>query len=304
MICPKCNSNVNEGSTFCMNCGANLSVTQPVQQTPSISEVPVQPVPTPSISEVPVQQVNEVPVSAVPVQPAQNVSVQPAPTPVNNASVSGATLNYLMYLLTTLLKPFKNFKDEESKLANPGTALVLTAIVSGIMTIITTIMTVLSVVRVGSFSFSDGFTTKWEWSNLKEVKWLQTIGGGFLTGAGIVLAITVVFYLGSLIIKKQLNFAKALSISATAMIPMIAGTLILAPLGGIVWEPLSIIFGVSGVVYSLVIFHELMNNQLDLEKDVKIYFNLACYGILILGLYFVSMEILESSISDLFSMFD
>lgn len=42
MICPRCNSNVNEGSSFCMNCGANLSATQQVQPTPSTNEVPEQ----------------------------------------------------------------------------------------------------------------------------------------------------------------------------------------------------------------------------------------------------------------------
>lgn len=294
MTCPKCGSNNIDGSSFCIKCGTNL---KEMQQSTPINNAPVQ-----NNQQMNIQQ--EQPIYEQPsTYNQQTVQQQPAYNQQNvqqvsnNANVSTASLNYLMYVIAILLKPFKSFKDEEAKLNNAKTSIVLTLIISGIMTIIKLVKTIFSTVRVASYSWTDGYTYSWQWNNLKNIKWIEVIGKKFLIYACIIFAIALVFYLGSLIIKKQLSFIKSLSITSTSIIPVVIGAMIISPLAGKLWSPLSIVFMIIGSIYSLIILYELMNNELKLDSDTKIYFNLACLSILAVVGCYTFMKLFMSSVT-------
>lgn len=289
MTCPNCGANNIEGSSFCIKCGTNL---KEIQQTTPINGEPIQ-----NKQQINVQQEQQTtPINGVPIQNEQQINMQQA-QPVSNTNISTNTLNYLMYIVAILLKPFKSFKDEESKLNNTKTSFILAFIVTGAMTVINLIKTIFATVHVASYSWSDGYKYSWEWSNLKNIKWLEVIGKNFLIYACVIFAITLVFYLGSLIIKKQLSFIKSLSISTTSVIPAVIGIMVLSPLVGKIWSPLSIVFMIVGAVYSLIILYELMNEELKLDSDIKIYFNLVCLGILAVAGYYAYMKLFMSSIT-------
>lgn len=216
----------------------------------------------------------------------------------SSSNVSTAPLNYLMYIIAVLIKPFKNFKDEETKLNNTKHSFILALIISGTMTIINLIKTIFLTVRVASYSWTKGYTYSWEWDNLKNIKWLEVVGKNFLIYVGIILAVALVFYLGSLIVKKELSFVKSLSIALIAIIPVVIGAMIISPLVEKIWNPLSVVFTVVSGTYSLIILYELMNDKLKLDEDIKIYFNVVCLGILAVAGYYVYMKLLISSVTD------
>lgn len=285
MICPNCGTTNIDGSSFCIKCGSSLQV---MQQTP------INPIPNQNVEQV--QQPMMQPEQPV-IQQNYNQNIVEPQINSQNSNVSTASLNYLMYILAVLTKPIKGFKDEEAKLNNTKTAFIFTLIVTAAMTIINLFKTIISVVRVYDFSFSKGDTYSWQWENLKDIKFVEVIGKNFLIYACAILSIAIVFYIGSLIIKKQLNFIKSLSIATTSIIPAVIGFMILSPLGNLIWEPLSIIFSVAGLTYSLIILYELINNELKLEGDMKVYFNLACFGLLIFAGYFAYMKLFMPSVS-------
>ena len=278
MNCTNCGTYNNPQSKFCIKCGNALN-TDNLNQANELNQ------------NVNPQQSYQQPVQPQMQQPINNVQTTQA------VNVNTSPLNYLMYLIAILIKPFQCFKEEEDKLNNGKTSIILTLIVTVVMTLSNLIQTILSTVRVASYSWTDGYTYSWQWDNLKNIKWLEVIGKNFLIYAGIILAITIVFYLGSLVVKKQLSFIKSLSISATSVIPAVCGAMILSPILGMIWSPLSMVFTIIGLVYSLIILYELMNNELNLEKDKKIYFNLVCFGILIIAGYYAYMKLFMSSVT-------
>lgn len=328
MNCPNCGTLNNQNSKFCIKCGNQLSTNDAEQMI----SIPInEPVSTISHSEnnmYPGEQIQSnnsdmnymkseynqstQNINSTDYQSNDNVGIQgnvyqrPVYTQtttqqsVNSGSsnVSTAPLNYLMYIIAVLIKPFKSFKDEETKLNNTKQSFILALIISGAMTIINLIKTIFSTVRVVSYSWTKGYTYSWEWDNLKNIKWLEVIGKNFLIYAGIILAIALVFYLGSLIVKKELNFVKSLSIASTAIIPVVIGAMIISPLVGKIWNPLSVVFTVVSGTYSLIILYELMNDKLKLDEDIKIYFNVVCLGILAVAGYYVYMKLLMSSVTD------
>ena len=312
MTCLKCGAINIDGSSFCIKCGANL---KEMEQNVTINNTPIQNEqqmcmqPENQINNqqqafgTPVAQENQTlnqqtiygrETIAQESQVFSQANVQQM-SPTTN--VSESPLNYLLYIINVLIKPFKSFKKEEQKLNDSKTSFILALIVSGGMTIINLIKTIFTTVRVKSFSFTEGYVSTWQWDNLKNIKWVEVIGKNFLIYLCILFAIAIVFYLGSLIIKKQLNFMKILSIASTAVLPAIICGMIISPLAGKVWSPLSIIFMVAGGVYSLLILYELVNDDLKLDGDIKIYFNLICLSILVVAGYYVFMKLFMSSVT-------
>ena len=122
MNCPKCGAENINGSTFCIKCGTNLKELQ-------------------SINDAPINEQVE----------AQN---QPIQQPTNQVSI--VSLNYFMYFIAILLKPFQCFKEEETKLNHAKTSVLLTLIVSGIMTFANMVKTIFTTVRVASYTLTNG----------------------------------------------------------------------------------------------------------------------------------------------------
>ena len=297
MTCPKCGTTNTEESTFCIKCGTNLKETQPEpsneqltennqsqpEQNNNIQENQSQPEQNTTTEQTETKENTQV--------QQQNQNNEQQKTVNNNSNVNKASLNYIMYIVAILLKPFKSFREEESKLNDPKTSFILTLMISGAMTIINLIKTILLTVHVPSYSFSEGYSYSWQWDNIKNIKWIEVIGKNFLIYTGIIFAIAIVFYLGSLVIKKQISFIKTLSISASSMIPAVLGIMVISPIAGKIWVHLSVIFMIVGAVYSFVIFYELMNDELKLEGDTKVYFNLVCLGILAIAGYYAYMKL-------------
>jgi len=279
MICPNCNTENNTNSKFCIRCGSNL-----IGQT-----IPTE------------QNLNQFNMNQQIIEPQVQTYNQPqmASQPINNSSVSYAPLNYLMYIIAVLLKPFKCVKEEESKLSNPKTALILSSIVAGAMMLIDLLKTMISSVFVKTMDLTTfQYKTTMELSNLKNLDYLSLIGKNLLMYAGIIVAITLVYYLASLVFKKSLNFIKTLSIAATSLLPYVILGMVVSPILGKIWAPLSIVALVIGIVYSVLIFFNLINNEVDLENtDLKIYFHLICLSILGIAGYYLFVNMLTSSIT-------
>lgn len=275
MICSKCGANNIEGSSFCIKCGTNL---KEIQQSQSFNREPIQ-----SQQQVSVQQEN------------QMYSQQQVNTQQNIQKTKEGSLNYFSYIIAVLLKPFKSFNEEEVKLSNAKNSLILTLIITIAMTLVNLVTTIFTTVRVSDFDWSAGYTYSWQWDNLKYINWGSVIGKNFFMYLCAIFTVAAIFYIGSLIVKRELNFIKSLSITTTSILPAIMCSMIISPLIGKIWSPLSIVFTSVGIIYSLIILYELMNTELKLDKDKKIYFNLVCFGILTIAGYYAFIKLFASS---------
>ncbi len=274
MKCFKCGGENQENATFCIQCGANLREVQNENaflQTESIQQSP------------PINIPNNTMQTTMPNQPMPSPSV--------------SKLNYPMYMLAILLKPIRSFQEEEEKFTSPKTAFLLSLFMVIFMTIASLIQTIFQTVRVASFSLSSGYTTTFQWENLKNLNWFTVIGKDFLIAAGLLFAIAGVFYLGSFLVKKQFNFLKSLAITATAIFPFIVLGLFLSPIFGMIWSPLGLVLTVISIFDSFLILFELMNRALQLEGDIKVYFNVACFSILIIAGYYIYINLILNPVA-------
>lgn len=290
MNCPNCGTSNNAGSKFCIRCGqsleeAQVSTEQPVQTPePSFQEAPSQP-----INNTPIQSENNFQTNVASQQP-MNTNTAPA------AKVS--FMGYFFIILAVILKPFTAFKEELNKFNSFKNSAIMSLIVSGVGTLINLITTMLNSVMVKSYDWSSGgYKTTWTWENLKEIKYLEVVGKNFLIYLGVIVAIAVVYYIASLIVKKQTNFSRLLGISAIAVAPMLVCSLVLSPLLALIWAELAMPITLIGAVYTIVLVYEGMNNEVLVDGNAKYYFNLVCLSILGIAAYYLYMKLFMSSIS-------
>ncbi len=294
MICPNCGMDNIQGSSFCVKCGNKLNtenVNNNFQQQ--------------------VQEVNNVQANNQVGNPfVQNTMQQN--NYVNNVNVvtnTNKAMNFFMYILMILIKPFKTFKEEEEKLTDTKNSLILSGIVVGLMLVINLIKSMITTVFTKKMDYTTfKLKTVIDFSNLKNLDWLDLLGKHLLIYAGIILAIAVVYYLASLVFKKNGNFIKLLSISATSLIPFTLVGMFASFVLGKIWSPLYIVCVIVSLIYSVLILVSLINKQFEFENnDTKIYFHLICLGVLAVAGYYLYMKYfvlgtISSKVSDVLDL--
>lgn len=327
MICSKCGMQNMNGTKFCVKCGNSLTTqtvnysqlnqntgyqnVQPTSQQPyqNVSYQSTQPInqnssyQSTNINQQMNQNIGQTSINSNMTQQTQT-SGSYTNQYKNNKSTSKTIIGFISTILAVVLKPYTTFKEELDNYDDFKNSAILSLIISIGATLISLITTMINAVRVTSYYSKE---TKWVWENLKHLNYIQLIGKNFLIYLGIILSIAVVYYIVSLIIKKQVNFSRLLGISALAITPMLACTLILSPLLALILSELSMPIMLVGIVYTIILLYEGMNSQIKLEGNIKYYFNLICFSILMVSAYYLFMKLFMSSLvgglSDIFDMF-
>lgn len=267
-VCPNCGITNLANAKFCIKCGANLEVNNNMNS---------------------VLQNNNFDNGTY-----NNMNNTNNVNSYNNNQVSSGKLDYVKYLLGSLLKPYDTYKNNESTLGDIKNASILTLIVVGIMTAINLLSTMISAVRHKSF-FSGEVT--WNWDNLGDVEYFKVIGLDLLVYAGIIAAIAGVYYLGSLVIKKNAKFSNLIGAATTSVVPFATCSLLLSPILSMIYSPLGIATTVVGFVYTLVTLIELVNDIVVIDnKNTRIYYHLVCLSTVIIVGGFIAYKVLVNSI--------
>ncbi len=280
MICPNCGGENTEGSIFCVKCGINL------KETTTQDEIK----------------------TTEPNQKKEQLNNQ-STNQQKFEEVKKTAVHYFKYAKDVLLNPYKTFKEKETELTETKNALIFSGILAVVMMLITLLTAMITSIFVKELSAKTfELHTVVKFSNLGDLNYLVLIGRNLLIYAGIIAAIAGVYYIVSLIFKKESKFTKLLSISATSIIPFIALGMILSPILSLIWTPLSIIAKVGGLVYSILVFMSLIKEELSFEtKDLEIKFHLICLTILgTIGYYLyikLFMAVVNSGLNDLLNIF-
>lgn len=294
MNCPNCGAFNNQGSKFCIKCGQNISYEQ--SQNVVSQEIPIQ-----NMNNGTNQNSFQTNVNSIQNQSLNNVTQ-------SNEGFKVSFMSYIFIILAVILKPFTAFKEELNKFETLKNSALLSLIVSGFATIVNLIKTMFNTVRVKDYNWlSSEYTTTWEWKNLEKLDYIEVIGKNFLIYLGIIVAIAVVYYIASLIVKKQTNFSRLLGISALSVVPIFICAFVLSPLISMIYVPLGMAVIVVGAVYTIILLYEGINNEILIEGNAKFYINLICLSVLAIAAYYVCIELFMSSVSsglgDLLDMF-
>ena len=270
MICKNCGKENENNSKFCIYCGGNLmDNVQPVE---------------PTVQSAPVQE----PVNMVP----------PVATPAPAKKGSSFVKEYFNKLKNYLLKPLESINEED----DIKTVGIFGGIFVGLMVVINLLMTMISSLKQTSYDFWTGkTTTSFSFENLGDLNYVSLIFKNLLIYAVVILAIAAIFYIGSLIIKKEVKFPKLLNIVFVTVIPYFLGSVVAGSILGIIYSPLATIVTIASSIYSICIFAYLINKTVQLDGMKCVLYNAACYATIVLITYFVIIKFITSTISGITS---
>ena len=285
IICPKCGNENIKGSSFCVTCGSMLE--------PVVEPTVVEPAVEPTVVEPAVE-------NNVFTNTDTNTNTYNTQSSVNNKNSLDIS-DCVNTFVNTLIKPFKTYKEKKEKMTDIKYSGVIAGIGILAVTLINLVNVIINTVKVKTYSWINGNQTKWVWENIKDVNFIKVIGGTILAGVLVIALTAAVYYIASLILKKNKKFTDMLPIAVMGFVPIACGIFLAILLGFINGTVSSFALGI-GFIYSLVMVIELVNDLLEIEdKDKKIYVNSACLFALftILG-YIVYRIVLDTIVTKLF----
>lgn len=208
-------------------------------------------------------------------------------------------------LKNILLKPVSTMEEHQEKLSDKKESLIFSGIIAGLMLVVTLIQTLISSCFVESYDFKTFKpVTEFSIEGIKNVKWLSEIFNNALVIILWMGAIALIYYLATIIIKKDGNFFKNLNNTAASFLPIIIGAGIVSPILGLINSYLTIIVVIATGVYSILVLLELMNNQIKFKtKDGKIYFNFITLSLIAGGIYYLLTLTITNAINSNISSF-
>ena len=293
MICENCGTENSSEYSFCMKCGHELKPNQNKE-----------------VENLEIIEENNKPnqVIETPTQENQNINNQNNQNQPNNLKQNN-NISYVKYVIDFIKQPFKTFKENESNLIDKKTSLIFSGIVAVVMMVITLLKAMIMSVFSKTYDFSSLSTkTVIDFSRLENLDYVSLIFKNLIIYVAIIAIIALVYYIVSLVMKKNTDYFKMLVLTSTSIIPFIISGMLLAPILGIIWSLLGVVATIIGAVYSLLIFINLIDDEFKLESiDKKIYFHLICLSIIGSITYYLYFKIIfgsqSSSVSNILDLF-
>lgn len=181
---------------------------------------------------------------------------------------------------------------------------IVALIISVIATFIALLIKVYTIVKLDYEVFnSNGKLTSWYFENLDNYNMLNIVGNYFVTFIGFIFIIAAVFYMASLIVKKEINFGKTVGITSMALIPAYVMVLIIAPILGKLYYPLAIIAIVKGIAFSSITIFKVLNDKMKLNSQQFLYVNIAVSVVIAIASYFLILNVILTEISGFMNVF-
>lgn len=187
-----------------------------------------------------------------------------------------------------LLKPVESFKDSKNDdIKKVGINAGITVVVMMLVNLVCSMIT--AVTLFGGVDFD----------NLNDLDYVSLIFKNLLIYAVVIAAIAAVFYIGTLIIKKEVKFSKFLAAASIAAIAWSAALVVITILG-IISDKIAVAAVIIGMVYVISLFAHLVNSEVKLEDYKLVLYNVACYSVIFVTSYYIITNYIKDSILGMF----
>lgn len=205
--------------------------------------------------------------------------------------------NFFVYLKDVFVSPAKSTKKALKKVKSTQDAFMLSLFVVLTALVTNLVVNMVSCIFVKQYSFMEGTKLVIDFAQIGKLDYISLIFKTFGIFAVIILAMASVYYIASLVIKKEVPYRKFLIVSTNAFIPVAFVTLLVCPILSIISASISSILALLAMLYMGFILVSGMNSLVEIQDtDRKMYFHLICLGILLIAIYFIVVEIFKSAV--------
>ncbi len=275
MVCPNCGKEVKEGAKFCVGCGMALNNDTNKEISPT--------------------EENKQGVEFKEKVSSTVLEMKANAKKAADSDFMKFVISTLMFLFNCLMKPIKTLKEKIDEYSKVDKACILAGVVAlGTMIIRVVVEFLMALIRKQCV-----FTTcATVGEKLKAIDWMGITLKHLIIILMVMFAIAAIYYVASLIAKKNINYMRLLTITAVSFVPACLTMYLLTPIFGWLNVHLGVIVTIVGMIYSLVIFFTAINDEIKFDSaDKSIYFNLICASIIVIILYFIGYNMAANTIA-------
>jgi len=221
-------------------------------------------------------------------------------TPKNMESAKKLFVNKNFNVFKALWKsatePMSYYTEESDKLKDPKNTAVYVGVIAVASSIFTLLIKLISVLLKGKECVLGYCVETPLDARMAQVDWWTLTWQNFLYPILIVLALASIFYLGALVIKKKLDYVKLIGLSATAMLPYLVTSVVIAPILGSLWIQLGLIITMTALLYAFTLFVFFIKYEINYKEktDLLMYYFLGCFAAISTVVYLVINQMFKA----------
>lgn len=281
MICIKCGAKNKKGAAFCSKCGNALEVIEEKKVTKKKIEKKEE-----VKEETPVENVNVI-------EEKTGVDFENKKDDITITIDKQKYISLWNYIVDGIFRPIttnekilKDGNDMEEAITRVFKVGVVGMLVNLVMTMIRSIF-----VKTPTL---EGFKTVIDVTGLKELDYLSLIFKNLIIYLIIMCLVACIYYLGSLVLKKELKFENLLTISANSFIEVIATFIFLYQIVILFSVKLSIVVLILGMILYMLVLTKNISREIKLnDPNKEILFHVCSLGLLLL----IAVQSIESWIT-------
>lgn len=282
MICKKCGAKNKKGASFCSKCGNELTV-EVVKKTKKVETVPEE------IEEVKKEKEPRV----TPLEEKTGVDFENRTDDITITIDKQKYISLWNYIVEGVLRPIstneKTLKEDKT-LEESCTRVFKVGLVGMLVNLV---MTMVKSIFVKTPTI-DGFKTVIDVSGLKDLDYLSLIFKNIILYLIFITLVACIYFLASLVIKKEMKFENLLTISANSFIEIIASIIFLYQLVSLFSVKISLVVLLLGIILYVLVLTKNINKEVKLnDPNKEILFHVCSLGLLLL----IVMQSVESAIT-------
>lgn len=194
----------------------------------------------------------------------------------------------LMFILAAAMKPLTAIKSKIEEYSDVKKCGILVGVVALGRMLINLLSNIISVVFVKQYNLFKGTTSlEVSFDNLGNLNYFDLIVKQFIGFIIVVAAVAGIYYIVSMIMKKNTNYFKLAAITAVSFVPLFVAGL-LAVILSYIWVELGVFIVFAALVYSVITFVYSINQEVKFDdKNFMIYFQTICFTIIFIVAYYV-----------------
>jgi len=206
-------------------------------------------------------------------------------------------MSCITFIIAVVLKPITALKSkikEYSDFKSAGILVLFVAVAEMIIDLLREMISAIFVKKFDYFSGDTKFSVSFE--NLKELNYFDLIVKNVFWIIVVIVAIAGIYYIVSMIMKKNANFFRLATISAVSFVPVYAVSLI-GTIVAYIYAPLASFLLFASFIYSIFTFVSAVNEEVKFEEaDYKIYFHTICMTIIFVAAFYILTNMMSSAI--------
>lgn len=277
MICKKCGAKNKKGASFCSKCGNELIVEE-VKKTKK--------------TVVKEEEVKEEP-KVTKIEEETGVDIENKSEDITITIDKQKYISLWNYIVDGILKPISTNEKTLKEDKTPEESITRVFKVGVVGMLVNLVMTMVRSIFVKTPTM-DGFKTVIDVTALKDLDYLSLIFKNVIVYLIFMTLVACIYFLASLVIKKEMKIETLLTISANSFIEIIATIIFLYQLVSIFSVKISFVVLLLGMILYVLVLTKNISKEIKLnDPNKEILFHVCSLGLLLL----IVMQSIETALS-------